>query len=274
MTRFKLALTFLTAISLVSAQSNNIELQIEAIIAHFNNAELVPVPIPAFNPSAILTANFNGVGDITPGQPLTEDQVQAAPALTLTPANSTVTFDGKFTLAMVDPGAVGSDASGGQTRHWLVNGATISNGTVSIDSGTQVTQYAGPAPPTGSGPHRYTIVIYSQPDTFTPPANLSSANVGVSTFDFPAYVQSTGLGPIVAGIYYTVEEGTATSSIPATSSVVTSTLPAAKSSGTSTGTSSGPSSSGSSGAHTGGAISNSIRSSLICITAFLSYIIL
>jgi hypothetical protein len=267
---FKL-LSALAAVSLVSAQSANMQLQIEAIVAHFTNAQLVPVPIPQFNPSAILTANFSGVGSITPGQLLPADQVQAAPTLTLTPANSTVTFDGNYTLAMVDPGAVGSDTSGGQTRHWLVNGATISNGTVSIDSGTQVTQYAGPAPPAGSGPHRYTIVIYSQPDSFSPPANLSSPNVGVSAFDFPAYVQSTGLGPIVAGIYFTVEEGTATASIPATSPVVTSTLPVG-SSGTSTST--GPSSSVSSGSNTGGAISNSITGSLIGVAVLLSYIVL
>jgi hypothetical protein len=271
MALFKL-LSGLAAISLVSAQSTNMQLQIEAIVAHFTNAQLIPVPIPAFNPSAILTANFGGVGSITPGQPLSADQVQAAPTLTLTPANSTVTFDGNYTVAMVDPGAVGSSASGGQTRHWLVNGATIANGTVSIDSGTQITQYAGPAPPAGTGPHRYTIVIYSQPDSFTPPADLSSANVGVSTFDFPTYVQSTGLGPVVAGIYYTVEEGTATVSIPVTSPVVTSTLPAAGSSGTSTST--GPSSSVSSSSGTGGAMSNSIMGSLIGITALLSYIIL
>jgi hypothetical protein len=38
-------------------------------------------------------------------------------------------------------------------------------------------------------PHSYTIVIYSQPDTFTAPADLSTANVGVSKFDFPSYVK-------------------------------------------------------------------------------------
>jgi len=272
----KFLISCAAVISMVSAQSNNTELQIEAIEAHFTNAELVPVPIPVFQPSAVLTVNFNGVGDALPGQLLTQAQVQGAPTLTLTPANSTVTFDGKYTLAMIDPAAVGSDESNGQTRHWLVNGATVSGGKVSIDSGTQITEYAGPAPPAGSGPHRYTIVIYSQPDSFAAPANLSTANVGVSTFDFPSYVKDTGLGPLVAGFYYTVEEGTATSSIPATSSVVTSTLPAAKSSspaasGSHTG--SGASPSGSSGSNTGGALANSVGF-LLSATAVLGYIVL
>lgn len=272
----KLLISCAAVISMVSAQSNNTILQIEAIQAHFTNAQLVPVPIPAFNPSAVLTVNFVGVGDATPGQLLTQDQVKAAPTLTLTPANSTVTFDGKYTVAMIDPAAVGSDQSGGQTRHWLVNGATISGGKVSIDAGTQITEYAGPAPPTGTGPHRYTIVIYSQPDSFAAPADLSTANVGVSKFDFPSYVKDTGLGPIVAGFYYTVEEGTASASIPATSSVVTSTLPAARSSSpasSGSSTQSGLSPSGSSGSNAGGAISNGVGS-LIGVTALMGYIML
>jgi len=275
---FKLLISCAAVISMVSAQSsNNTELQIQAIQAHFTNAQLVPVPIPAFNPTAVLTVNFNGVGDATPGQPLTKDQVQGAPTLTLTPANSTVTFDGKYTVAMIDPAAVGSDQSKGQTRHWLVNGATVSGGKVSIDAGTQITEYAGPAPPAGSGPHRYTIVIYSQPDSFAAPADLSTANVGVSTFDFPSYVKDTGLGPIIAGFYYTVEEGTSSASIPATSSVVTSTLPAAakpsspSSSGSHTGSGASPSSS--SGSNSGGALSNGVGS-LIGITALLGYVVL
>lgn len=52
-------------------------------------------------------------------------EVTSAPNLTLTPANSTITFDGNYTVAMIDPGAVGSDQSTGQNRHWLVNGAKV-----------------------------------------------------------------------------------------------------------------------------------------------------
>jgi len=269
---FKLLVSCVALAAVVSAQT---ELQLEAIQAHFTNAELVPVPIPVFDPTAVLSVSFGSVVP-TPGQLLTEDQVKTAPSLTVTPANSSISLDGKFTIAMIDPAAVGADESGGQTRHWLVNGATISGGTVSIESGTQITEYAGPAPPAGTGPHRYTIVIYSQPDNFTAPSDLSTANVGVSTFDFPSYVQDTGLGPILAGFYYTVEDGTASSSIPATSSVVTSTLPAARSSGSGspsgTKVSSSSSPSGTSGS-SGGALANSVGG-LIGITALLGYIVL
>lgn len=56
--------------SLVLAQST--ELQLEGIEANFQYAELVPVPIPAFEPTAILTATFQGLGAISAGQLIPE----------------------------------------------------------------------------------------------------------------------------------------------------------------------------------------------------------
>jgi len=85
--------------------------------------------------------------------------------------------------------------------------------------------------------------LYKQPDSFTPPANLSTANVGVSVFSLAGYIQETGLQGPVAGMYYTVEEGTATFTPSATSAVVTSTLPVPSGSSTGTGSASGPGSS-------------------------------
>ncbi|KAF8964645.1 phosphatidylethanolamine-binding protein [Flammula alnicola] len=153
---------------------------------------------------------------------------------------------------MVDADVVGSKLPNGQTRHWLVNGVTVSGSTVANSSAIGITVYAGPAPAAGSGPHRYVVTLYSQPSTFTPPAAFSQPNMGVSTFDFNAYVKDSGLGPLVAATYFTVEEGTATASIPPTSAVVTSTLVAtsskASSSGSATGSGAAPSATTHSGA--------------------------
>ena len=68
------------------------------------------------------------------------------------------------------------------------------------------------------------ILLYSQPANFSPPANLSTANVGVSTFSLSDYVSSSGLEGPLAGMYFTVEVGTASASLSATSAVETSTL--------------------------------------------------
>ena len=79
-------------------------------------------------------------------------------------------------------------------------GSTVSNASAVV-----VTRYAGPAPAPGSGPHRYeyslvlgptlslfssyVVLLYTQPATFHPPPAFSQPNIGVSTFDFNAYVQ-------------------------------------------------------------------------------------
>lgn len=83
-----------------------------------------------------------GPGDVTPGQKLTKERKCAqlgcthfiespnvesgpTPTVTVTPANSSVTLTGRFTIAMVDADVVGSDLSKGVNRHWLVNGVSV-----------------------------------------------------------------------------------------------------------------------------------------------------
>ncbi|KAK0228323.1 phosphatidylethanolamine-binding protein [Armillaria fumosa] len=236
-----------------SQSSNDTALQIAAIKAHFTQSEIVPDLLSSFDPSAILTVNFQGVGDITPGQALSQDQVGTAPTVTVTPANSTVALSGAFTLAMVDADVVGTK-NAQVTRHWLVNGDTVSNNAVSNSSATAITSYAGPAPAEGSGAHRYVILLFQQPSTFTSPDGYTE-NIGVSTFDLSSYLSESGMGSLVAGTYMTVEQGTSTVSVSATSSVVTSTLSVASSTGASSSGTSSASRSAASGSASGSASS-------------------
>jgi len=177
-----------------------------------------------FNPTALLSINYAGIGDISPGQSLTKEQVASAPTITVTPANSSINLNGVYTLALVDADVVGGDISGGVTRHWLDNGVKVDGSTISNTSATAITSYAGPFPAPGSGAHRYVLILYEQPSSFTPPSELSQPNTPVSTFDLNDYVKKSNLGPLIAATYFTVANGAVNTSIPATSSVVTSTL--------------------------------------------------
>jgi len=155
--------------------------------------------------------------------------VAAAPEIKVIPENSSVSLAGNFTLLMVDAGVVGTNESVvPQTRHWLVNDVTLKNATsglnVSTSAGVAITNYAGPAPPSGSGPHRYVILLLPQPSGFSPPANLSTPNTPVSTFFLTNYIETSKLGQPIAGMYFDVQQGAANASIPATSAVVSSTL--------------------------------------------------
>ncbi|CAG8578056.1 6799_t:CDS:2 [Acaulospora colombiana] len=222
---------------LVSAQ--NAQLEVQSIDAQFDNAYLVPDLLASFDPTAYLTVSYGG-SSVAAGSPLGLDAVQAAPTITVTPANSSVQLGETFTLAMVDPGAVGVVSETGPTRHWLVNGVTIgSNGALTVPA-TAITAYGENDPP-----HRYAIILWQQPASFTPPADLSEPNQPITQFDLNAYV---------SGWYFTCTRGTATAAT-STSAVNTATLPAA-SSGSSTGTGSPSSSATHSTSSTGAALSN------------------
>lgn len=52
-------------------------------------------------------------------------EVASTPLITIVPANSSVSLQGNFTLVMADADIVGTNESDGQTRHWLVNGVTL-----------------------------------------------------------------------------------------------------------------------------------------------------
>jgi phosphatidylethanolamine-binding protein (PEBP) family uncharacterized protein len=187
---------------------------ISTIEADFKTFDLVPDLIPSFKPSALMTVTFPGVGPISPGQNLSMQQVASAPDVTITPANSRFPTKGNFTLMMVDARAVGTNESNGQILHWLANFATLKTVSkrtpslnVSTDGGLVVTNYVSPAPPVGTGIHRYVIMLFSQAPSFSPPAgNLSTANVGIDLyFHITDYISSGHLGEPVAGMFFEVE---------------------------------------------------------------------
>jgi phosphatidylethanolamine-binding protein (PEBP) family uncharacterized protein len=214
-----------------STTANSTQFQIEVIEANFQNAGLVPSLLNTFDPVALLNVSFNNVGLVAPGQNLTISDVKDAPSLQVIAANASVVLNGTYTLAMVDADIVGSNETS-QTRHWLANNVTINGTSLDFKDAKNITAYAGPDPAAGSGPHRYVVLLYTQPGNFTPPSNLSSSTP-VGSYNFPAYVNSTGLEGPVAGFYFQVEQGVASASISATQAVVTSTLPVPTATGSS-----------------------------------------
>jgi phosphatidylethanolamine-binding protein (PEBP) family uncharacterized protein len=207
---------------------------ITATEARFKKAGLVPDLLSSFNPSALMTVTFPNVGPIpiSPGQNLLMQQVAKAPQVTVTPANSSVSTTGNFTLMMVDAFAAGTNESNGQILHWLNNFATLQNDppscpslNVSTECGVVVTNYVSPAPPVGTGLHRYVILLFPQPPSFSPPANLSSPNVGIDLyFHLTDYISSSNLGQPIAGMFFEVQFSPANVTIPPTSAAVTSPL--------------------------------------------------
>ncbi|KAG2149186.1 phosphatidylethanolamine-binding protein [Suillus clintonianus] len=253
---------FLVTFHVHTAQSDNTALGIEIIRAHFQGAGLVPSLLANFTPSALLTATYGGVGIVTPGQLLSKSQTQTAPNLTITPANITTLLNGKYTVVMVDAWAPGYNDPRGQICHWVVNGVTIQDHSVSTRGSVEVEQYRGPTPPSGSGAHRYVILLYAQQfPTVPPPQGFPIQSNDPGFCRLADYVKVSNIGPLIAGTYFTVEEGTATFTPSPTSPVVTSTLLASGSSD--------PSKSASTDVQHNGAFSSSSNYLTIFLAPFL-----
>jgi len=224
----------------VSAQGHEHDAEIDAIEAHFAQSRIVPELLKDFDPEALLTLDY-GSGPVTPGQKFAKEAVGPTPTVTVTPGDDDFKLDGTYTLAMVDADVVGGDISKGVTRHWLVNGVKVGqDGKVTTEGANAITAYAGPWPAAGSGPHRYVVALYEQPEGFAAPEGFTET-LPVGVFDWNKYVADSKLGALVAANYITVEEGTATGNIPATSAVVSSTLAASSTaSGRATGSTAAP----------------------------------
>lgn len=90
------------------------------------------------------------------GKELTPTQVKDQP---------TVSWEAEkgayYTLMMMDPDAPSrTDFPYREARHWLVVNIPESY----VQKGDHITEYVGSGPPKGTGLHRYTFLVYKQPN--------------------------------------------------------------------------------------------------------------
>jgi phosphatidylethanolamine-binding protein len=103
--------------------------------------------------------------------------------------------------------------------HWLELDFALSSSLVlspEVANASQGAPYVGPSPPPGN-PHRYTILLFSQPDSFTFPQSFSSINPPPSGsarigFNITEFIAAAGLGAPLAGNYFRVVNSSATAS--------------------------------------------------------------
>lgn len=226
-----LALTALAFVGYAAAQSTASAQDTAVVAANFKNAQLVPQLIPSFMPQGTLDVQFGGQS-ISIGQNLSASAVSSAPQISVLPTSDStrINTNSMYTVMLVDANTVGEDQNTtAQTRHWLVNTVGLSGSApygINYTNSRAVTDYVGPGPLPGTGSHRYVVLLYAQSSAFSPPANLSTAGAGFGTFFLDQYVQSSGLGPLVAANYFQVQNGVATVTPVATSAVNTATVSA------------------------------------------------
>ncbi|KAI1302296.1 hypothetical protein EDD11_005631 [Mortierella claussenii] len=122
---------------------------------------IIPDVLDSFHPKTLLVVNYGTDKEVALGNKLSVKETQHVPQVSFQAENP----DDKYTLIMTDPDAPSrKDPKMREYRHWIVS--NISGSTdfqpASLSQGTEVTEYMGPAPPQGSGPHRYIFLLYKQ----------------------------------------------------------------------------------------------------------------
>ncbi|XP_075541382.1 protein D3-like [Dermacentor variabilis] len=149
-------------------------------------------------PNATLDVRYDGPLQVTLGNKLTPQQASAAPTVCL---NASVECEPPFALLMVDPDA--TSRQNPQFRSWLHWIVVNVNGTDKLHEGDQAAPYNGPAPPKGSGPHRYVFLLYCQRGRRLQGSELAPEKR--NNFNLADFVNKTELGAPLAGNFFFAE---------------------------------------------------------------------
>ncbi|KAI9024976.1 phosphatidylethanolamine-binding protein [Phycomyces nitens] len=143
-----------------------------------------------FVPSTLLEINYPNGKDVALGNTLSVQDAAETPRVNFIPPEE----DAQYTLVMADPDAPSAvDPSLGPWRHWVVTnikGSDPSN----LKASSEHTPYMGPAPPQGTGNHRYVFLLYKQSRTNQEFAAMSPEKTSVRrNFDVNGFAAENDL---------------------------------------------------------------------------------
>merc|ERR1719350_91919 len=148
-------------------------------------------------PPNLLQVEFPETGPVGLGDTLQVSKTSSKPSVSFPGADS----GQLYTIAMVDPDAPSrKNPRAAQWNHWLVTnieGSALAAGEV---DGKVLMKYSGPAPPQGSGPHRYVLLVYRQEGRLNSRVSRARAR-----FDIGVFAKKNKLGDPVAGNFFYAE---------------------------------------------------------------------
>ncbi|THX88532.1 PEBP-like protein [Aureobasidium pullulans] len=124
-----------------------------AILAALRNADIIPDVLNTFSPLLSLTLNWSSTAHTNLGNTLPPSSLQQPPSVIINKIPSAyLPYNTQLVLALTDPDAPSrDDPKWSQVCHWLV---TAKSGRVK-----ELVEYKAPAPPEGTGRHRYVVVV-------------------------------------------------------------------------------------------------------------------
>ena len=111
----------------------------------------------------------------------------------------------KGLIVMIDPDV----KIGGKSvnyLHWLKPNVNLSAKEAAVPTtNDNSVRYFQPSPPANDPPHKYTFLLYSQPENFKIPAKYSKLQSSVLGFDLNAFATAAGLDQPKAATYMQVQ---------------------------------------------------------------------
>jgi phosphatidylethanolamine-binding protein (PEBP) family uncharacterized protein len=175
------------------------------LLATIATAQIPSEFTTGFNESGVTLKMSFGSQKVTTGDliPLAETKTTPTFSLGSKSTTSTTTF---YLIVGLDVDAPSrANPIFAQVLHFMnidFSVASRSNLTLTSTNAEATEPYLDPAPPQGSGPHRYIFLLFEQPSGFTPtelPANRTN-------FDVEAWRTEHGLAAAVAGTYFETED--------------------------------------------------------------------
>ena len=154
-----------------------------------------------FTPAAYLDVAYPAShATVDLGNFISTSDAQARPAFELHPSLPIQSSESSYTLVLTDPDApTRSNPSNGEFCHWI---ATNISGTSSNAGPDELIKYTPPAPPPGTGPHRYVLVLLqpksgNEQSSLTPPAGrkrwgYDGASEGVRRWAYENGLEAVG----------------------------------------------------------------------------------
>ncbi|BGP12678.1 hypothetical protein JCM10213_008815 [Rhodosporidiobolus nylandii] len=138
-------------------------------------------------------ATYGAFGDIQPGGTYSVADTQAEPSVSF---NAAPGEEAKYTIVLADPDAPSrDDPKWSPYRHWVLSDVVPGQA-----AGQTLTKYLGPAPPAGSGPHRYVFLVYKQPLDHTPELGVDAEER--PSFALRDFVRNNELELVGATFFY------------------------------------------------------------------------
>ncbi|ORX89024.1 OV-16 antigen, variant 2 [Basidiobolus meristosporus CBS 931.73] len=126
----------------------------QSIKQAFTKAGIIPDVLQDTANATLLKVVYPGGKAVNLGEELSVEETQKQPEVHVDAKG-----DEKYTLIMSDPDAPSrKNPTLGEWRHWVVGNITGND----ISKADAVTSYFGPAPPPGTGLHRYIFMLYQQ----------------------------------------------------------------------------------------------------------------